>query len=264
MNDMIPFHKYQGAGNDFVLVDNRSTHYIRRSDTALIRTICDRRFGIGADGLMLLQNAPGYDFEMVYFNSDGQESTMCGNGGRCIAAFAQKLGICHNPCRFLAVDGPHEAILSRKDWVELRLSDVPSVEAAGGDFLLDTGSPHYVRFVEDLGLIDVVEQGRALRYSERFRTEGINVNFVADRGGEIEVSTYERGVEAETLSCGTGVTASAIALARRRGLSGSVQLRVRTKGGSLEVRFDAARGGFSNVWLCGPAVEVFSGVYLLP
>ena len=164
----IPFHKYEGTGNDFVLVDQRQNHYLTRQDTALIERICDRRFGIGADGLILLQTAEGYDFEMVYFNSDGRESTMCGNGGRCIAAFAHSLGMAGQYCRFMAIDGPHEANISG-DWVELKMSDVADVEMGDGSFVLNTGSPHYVVFVEDLSDINIVESGQVIRYSDRFR-----------------------------------------------------------------------------------------------
>jgi len=261
MKSSIPFRKYQGAGNDFVLIDNRNPVFLQRSDTERIKMICDRRFGIGADGLMLLQEAPGYDFEMVYFNSDGRESTMCGNGGRCIAAFAQALGIAGNRCSFLAVDGPHEAIIPREEWVELHLSDVPEIEMSLDYCILNTGSPHYVRFVDDLDPIDVYEEGKRIRYSGRFLEQGINVNFVMQTPEGLVVATYERGVEAETLSCGTGVTASALAQARRDQLKGRALIPVQTKGGALEVKFTALENGFTDVWLCGPAVEVFSGYY---
>ncbi len=261
MHKSIPFYKYQGAGNDFVIVDNRGARLIDRQNTGLIRQMCDRRFGIGADGLMLLQNAPGFDFEMVYFNSDGRESTMCGNGGRCMAAFAWKLGLFQKYCRFVAVDGPHEAVIISPGWVELRLSDVEAIESGAGYYCLNTGSPHYVRFVEHISQVDVFEEGRAVRYSGRFAEEGINVNFVMDQPFGIEVATYERGVEAETLSCGTGVTASALAYALRHGLGGEVHVRVQTKGGQLEVKFNAVGATFSDVWLCGPALEVFSGEF---
>ena len=259
MSRPIPFRKYQGAGNDFIIIDNRETAYLRREDTEPVSRLCDRRFGIGADGLMLLQHAPGYDFEMVYFNSDGRESTMCGNGGRCIAAFAQSLGIIQDFCRFLAIDGPHDARITGREWVELKLADVPAVESGENFYCLDTGSPHYVQFVPDLSAVDIYEAGRAVRYSERFRTEGINVNFAMETPQGLSVASYERGVEAETLSCGTGVTASALAFALMAGLQGQVSVQVKTKGGELEVKFHAGLEGFTGVWLCGPAVEVFSG-----
>lgn len=256
----LPFRKYQGTGNDFVLIDNRRPVLLHGADTERIRRLCDRRFGIGADGLMLLQEAPGYDFEMVYFNSDGRESTMCGNGGRCIVAFAQSLGIIQHHCRFLAVDGPHEARIESPERVALRLADVPHITAGEGYYCLDTGSPHYVCFVPDVQVVDVQERGAALRYSPPFREQGINVNFVMETPEGISVATYERGVEAETLSCGTGVTASVLAYARRQGIQHAGSVQVQTKGGLLEVTFQPEGEGFTQVWLCGPAVAVFDGV----
>lgn len=259
---IIPFFKYQGTGNDFILIDNRRAAYLTRQDTAKIERMCNRRFGIGADGLILLQNTPGYDFEMVYFNADGRESTMCGNGGRCIAAFGGKLGIIREKCRFLAIDGPHEALVLTENWVELKMSDVDSVEQGDDHFILDTGSPHYVVFVEDISDLNIVENGQAIRYSERFRKEGINVNFVEETAAGIEVATYERGVEDETLSCGTGVTAAALSWAMRNAGPEKRELAISTKGGNLKVRFQPdGNGGFRDVWLCGPAMPVFEGSY---
>ena len=269
----IPFHKYQGTGNDFVMIDQRTTQYLKKTDTAIIRQLCDRRFGIGADGLMFLAKKEGFDFEMIYFNADGSESSMCGNGGRCLTAFAHYLGVFKEKCRFLAIDGAHDAIvkgdyknknLGNAVWVELKMIDVKDVEIGKDYYLMNTGSPHYVVFVEDLTDIDVYENGRAIRYSERFFTEGVNVNFVEIKKGEgIEVATYERGVEAETYSCGTGVTAAAIAYHLRTGAKTAVPIT--TKGGNLAVHFQekkASNGGntegvFSEVWLCGPATQVF-------
>ncbi len=258
----IPFFKYQGTGNDFILIDNRSTTFLTRQDTAQIERMCDRKFGIGADGLILLQEAPGFDFEMVYFNSDGRESTMCGNGGRCIVAFARHLGVIGEQCNFLAIDGPHEALVRENGWVELKMSDVKQTEQGDGYFVLNTGSPHYVVFVEDISDLNVVESGQAIRYGERFRKEGINVNFVERRADGIEVATYERGVEDETLSCGTGVTAAALTWALSNSKKDKGELSVTTKGGDLKVRFQPeANGSFSEVWLCGPTVRVFEGNY---
>lgn len=262
MKNHIPFHKYQGAGNDFILIDNRGKiPWIKREDTELIKNMCNRHFGIGADGLMLLQEVEGYDFEMVYFNSDGRESTLCGNGGRCIVAFAQKCGLFDYGCTFLAVDGAHRAILPRHGYVELQMSDVTEFENTDGAYILQTGSPHYVKFVEKVDAIDIFKEGSTIRYSERFFEEGINVNFVEVLSKGIRVATYERGVEGETLSCGTGVTAAAIAFAVKHGLVGHNDILVETKGGNLEVRFDAWNGHFTNIWLCGPAKEVFRGQY---
>jgi diaminopimelate epimerase len=271
----IPFFKYQGTGNDFILIDQRERTYLKKTDTVIINQLCDRRFGMGADGVMFLENKEGYDFEMVYFNSDGSESSMCGNGGRCLTAFAYSLGVFKEKCRFWAIDGEHEAVvkkapkslhLGKSLWVELKMIDVKNIEIGNDYFLLNTGSPHYVVFVEDLTDIDVYENGRAIRYSERFAKEGVNVNFVeiqkpkttkGEKKG-IEVATYERGVEDETFSCGTGVTAAAIAYHLKNGAS--TQVPITTKGGQLAVKFQKNRVGvFEDVWLCGPATQVFKG-----
>ncbi|MEM9919145.1 MAG: diaminopimelate epimerase [Bacteroidota bacterium] len=256
----IPFSKYQGAGNDFVMIDNRSTQWLSRKDTALIERLCDRRFGIGADGLILLQNHPDCDFEMVYFNADGRESSMCGNGGRCIVRFAQQVGHIEQQARFLAIDGMHAANIRPDGWVELKMMDVDSVEVGEDYFLLNTGSPHYVIFVEDIDDINVKENGAAIRYSERFRKEGVNVNFVETTSKGIIVATYERGVEDETLSCGTGVTAAAICHYLRQPKPERQVVAIQSKGGDLQVRFKAGTAErFDEVWLCGPAVRVFDG-----
>lgn len=258
----LSFHKYQGTGNDFVMIDDRGGRSgLQRHDEARIRRLCDRRFGIGADGLILLRDHAAYDFEMVYFNADGREGSMCGNGGRCTVAFAKYLGLIGTATRFLAVDGEHEARIDpAAHWVELRMGDVRHVEQGAGHFFLNTGSPHYVVFVDDLSTIDVVGEGRAIRYSDRFRAEGTNVNFVqAHTGGGISVGTYERGVEDETLSCGTGVTASAIAHYLRRPGPDRQVVDIQVKGGRLQVRFQPRDDGFSDIWLCGPAERVFEG-----
>jgi len=209
-NKTIPFCKYQGTGNDFIIIDNRTKNYISKDEVELIEKMCDRKFGIGADGLILLQNKIGYDFEMVYFNSDGKESSMCGNGGRCITHFAKTLDIEREEYKFLAIDGDHVSTIQKENWVELKMRDVNEVEKGEDYFVLDTGSPHYIVFVEDIDDINVDENGSAIRYSKRFRKDGINVNFVENSPLGLHVATYERGVEAETLSCGTGVVASAI------------------------------------------------------
>lgn len=256
----IPFFKYQGAGNDFILIDQRSSAYLQPGDEAIIRQLCDRRFGIGADGLMLLEPAPDYDFRMVYFNADGREGSMCGNGGRCIVAFARHLGITGEQCRFLAIDGPHEARLTAPDYVELQMQDVDRVDSADDHYVLDTGSPHYISFRDRLEDVSVVEEGRRIRYSPEFAEQGINVNFVSPLGpDELAIATYERGVEDETLACGTGVTAAALAYFFKNKKTGAQVLKVRAKGGNLEVRFSYGPNGFRDIWLCGPAKQVFSG-----
>lgn len=261
----IPFNKYQGTGNDFVIIDNRTETYLDRSMQAAIQQICDRKFGIGADGLILLQNKPGFDFEMVYFNADGNESSMCGNGGRCIVAFARQLGVIKEEAYFLAIDGPHQAKVTSEGWVELKMSDVASIER-GDDFtILDTGSPHYIVFVEDLKDINIVQSGQQIRYSDRFKTDGINVNFVEKTEAGIAVGTYERGVEDETLSCGTGVTAAAIALVADQQNSNDIpasnEVAISTKGGQLKVRLTSKEQHYTDIWLCGPATKVFEGTY---
>ena len=260
---LIPFYKYQGTGNDFVMIDQRAKQYISRTDADIVNRLCDRRFGIGADGLIILQLPPHdspmkYDFEMVYFNADGRESSMCGNGGRCIVAFAHFLKHIQNHCTFLAIDGPHEATITNKNWVELKMKDVAQIESTPDYDLMDTGSPHYVVFVEDLHDVNVFENGREIRYSKRFKDQGVNVNFVEQKkDGSILVGTYERGVEAETLSCGTGVTAAAIASYLKN--PKHAEIPITTKGGNLKVHFNPTTQGFCDIWLCGPATQVFSG-----
>lgn len=254
------FYKYQGTGNDFVMIDQRQHHYLSKENTTEIRQLCDRRFGIGADGLILLQNHPDYDFEMVYFNSDGKESSMCGNGGRCLVAFAHYLGIFQKECRFLAIDGEHEATINEKgDWVELKMANVSNIEVDPDFYYMDTGSPHYVQFVENIEAVDVFAEGRAIRYSPRFSEVGTNVNFVEPTATGIKVLTYERGVEDETLSCGTGVTAAAIAHYLRTPLTAGNQIDIQAKGGKLQVRFEPSEDSFQQVWLCGKAIRVFQG-----
>ena len=259
MNKQIPFFKYQGAGNDFILIDQRDQKYLTRVDQEQIEKLCNRRFGIGADGLILLELHEAYDFEMVYFNSDGRESSMCGNGGRCIVAFAVQLGLIEKQCRFLAIDGPHEGILTRPDWVELKMQDVQTVEQGQGYYYLNTGSPHYVQFTETLEEVDVVGQGRAIRYSDPYKAEGTNVNFVEVLKDGLAVATYERGVEDETLACGTGVTACALAYTFHQPELECNSIDIQAKGGKLTVRFEKNGAGFSDIWLCGPATLVFQG-----
>lgn len=255
-----PFYKYQGTGNDFVIFDNRDG--MIQLTTAQVKHLCDRRFGIGADGLMLLGNKPGYDFEMVYYNSDGRESTMCGNGGRCLTRFAYDRGIRRDTYRFMAVDGEHEATLGEHGWINLRMKDVDGILNHHGDFVLDTGSPHYVKSVPDVHGLDVYTEGREIRCSRDFEADGINVNFVESDDTRIIVRTYERGVEDETYSCGTGVTASALVFAHND--NGFNRIEVQTKGGRLAVEFDkTGEQRFENIWLCGPATFVFEGMITL-
>jgi diaminopimelate epimerase len=260
----LPFSKYQGAGNDFILIDQREKQWLHSHNEALIAQLCDRRFGIGGDGLILLQSKPGFDFEMVYFNADGREGSMCGNGGRCIVAFAHHLGILQESTYFNAVDGPHEAKVSRPAWVELKMIDVAKVEKGETFYYLNTGSPHYIAFVEDVAKVDVVAAGRAIRYNERFKAVGTNVNFTEITPEGLHVATYERGVEDETLACGTGVTAAAIAFhLQKNGGWGQFEVPIRVKGGDLAVRFRATAQGFEDIWLCGPAEKVYAGEIMI-
>jgi diaminopimelate epimerase len=255
----IPFFKYQGTGNDFVLVDNRINAYSGIPLTE-IKRICDRRFGIGADGLMLLNQKEGFDFEMIYFNADGKPGSMCGNGGRCIVRFAYDLGIHKDSYHFLASDGAHDAeIDSGTGIVNLKMKDVPGYKEEDGHFIVDTGSPHYIKFVDDVRDIDVVKEGTEIRYSERFAKDGINVNFVQNNGqDEIFVRTYERGVEDETFSCGTGVTACALVCHHND--VGYNDVTVDTKGGQLVVKYERSyENAYTNIWLCGPAEKSFEG-----
>ncbi|WP_211227077.1 diaminopimelate epimerase [Terrimonas ferruginea] len=251
------FFKYQGTGNDFILLDNREGIYNTLS-TEQIRHLCDRRFGIGADGLMLLNNHEGYDFEMKYFNADGREGSMCGNGGRCLVRFAYHLGIHRNEYKFLAVDGDHEAEIDTDGIVSLKMKDVDKIRRQNGDSILNTGSPHYVKVVSDVMDMDVYKKGRDIRYSKEYEQEGINVNFVEQTGEDkIIVRTYERGVEDETYSCGTGVTAAAMVCYHNE--NGFNDVQVKTLGGKLNVEFDRIEEHYINVWLSGPAEKVYEG-----
>lgn len=250
------FYKYQGAGNDFILMDNREGSIAL--NTEQIARLCDRHFGIGADGLMLLQLDEEADFEMVYFNSDGKESTMCGNGGRCIAAFAYKLGAAARQMTFKAIDGLHFAVVKDNNIVALQMQDVTAIEFGVGYEVLNTGSPHYISWVDSVADVPVFEEGRAVRNSERFREQGINVNFVNRNGNGIAIRTYERGVEDETLACGTGVTAAAIVSVGQQ--TGVFHIPVAAKGGALSVSFEKTGAQTAeNIILTGGANFVFEG-----
>lgn len=254
----ITFHKYQGTGNDFILLDNRSNIYDQLTEKQ-VAFMCNRNFGIGADGLMLLTLKEGFDFEMKYYNADGAEGSMCGNGGRCMVRFAASIGIHKNNYHFIAVDGGHEADIDLNDVVRLKMNDVNKVEVHSNYFILNTGSPHYVKHIKDVMQMDVKNEGRMIRYSKEFEKEGINVNFVESMDDDkIYVRTYERGVEDETLSCGTGVTASALISAHND--NGFNRVEVKTPGGNLSVEFDKVDDNhFENIWLNGPADFVFKG-----
>ena len=256
----IKFSKYQGTGNDFVLIDNRE-QLISPDNFLLFEKLCDRRFGIGADGLMLLENANGFDFRMRYYNSNGKEGSMCGNGGRCIIAFAHHLGVIADKTKFIAVDGEHEAEVHQSNEgikVSLKMIDVSTIEFGKDFYFLDTGSPHLVKFIDQHEQFDTFTEGKNIRYNDRFKEVGTNVNFVSLHQDHIQVSTYERGVEDETYSCGTGVVASAISSSFK---TNSDKFKIKTKGGNLEVNFDKIdEQSIENIWLIGPATHVFDGI----
>ncbi|MFN4084266.1 MAG: diaminopimelate epimerase [Bacteroidia bacterium] len=262
---MIEFYKYQGTGNDFIIIDDREKNL--NLSKQQIEFLCNRRFGIGADGLILLQNHSNADFYMQYFNSDGAESTMCGNGGRCIASFAHLLNIGSNQkIVFNAIDGKHEALILKDETISLKMNDVTNIKFIGNDFELNTGSPHYVVFANDIKNLNLIEWARKIRYNDTYNKTGINVNAVqVDNENYIRVRTYERGVEDETLSCGTGVTACAIAYFKHKKLPiGSYNINVITPGGELQVTYNATENGFNNIWLTGKATYVFRGFISLP
>ncbi len=271
------FYKYQGAGNDFLIADNRKGEY--SLSTADIAALCERRYGVGADGLMLLEDAEGWDFRMVYYNSDGSGGMMCGNGGRCIVAFAEQLGI--RPANgsryeFIAADGPHSAEISQTysgaKSVRLRMKDVFEITQTLGGYFLDTGTRHFVKFVDNLEDYNVFGEGRALRYNPEFAPIGTNVNFAEPEQGILHVRTYEKGVEAETFACGTGIVATAYAALYHYSLDkesrrnfkdiicfyrdGRVHVDLQAVRDSLSVDFLRAEGGIKDVWLTGPAAYV--------
>ncbi len=258
----IPFTKYHGTGNDFIMIDDRTGQWLEMINESWVAKICHRHFGIGADGLIVLQpGKEGADFFMKYYNSDGRTSTFCGNGGRCIISFSGNLGIHNGECKFLGTDGWHEGSVNHDGLVHLTMTDVNKVVRLDEKtYLLDTGSPHYVTFVEDVESLNVPVEGKLIRNSVPFKAEGINVNFVQSLGpSELRMRTYERGVENETMACGTGVVAAAIANAlHRKDQSGHATVHV--AGGTLQVEFKiSGTDHFTEVKLIGPAVEVFRG-----
>ena len=252
------FYKYQGTGNDFVIIDNRLETFPKK-DASLIARLCDRRFGIGADGLMLLENDNSTHFKMIYYNSDGNESSMCGNGGRCLVAFAKQLQVVDNEAVFMAVDGLHHATLVENGIVSLQMKDVDTIKIEREYIFLDTGSPHHVQLVDDLEQLDVKTIGAQIRYGELYGKEGSNVNFVKQMANdEFAIRTYERGVEDETLSCGTGATAVAIAM-HALGKTNANTVKINVQGGKLMVAFKTENGKYTDVHLKGPAQFVFEG-----
>ena len=253
---LLEFEKYHGTGNDFILVDNRTGKF-DVANNELIKWLCDRHFGIGADGLILLENDPEHDYRMVYFNSDGNESSMCGNGGRCLAHFARSLGIIDRSGTFKAIDGIH-SFKFEEDGVRLGMNDVEAIDLGQDRAVLDTGSPHYVTIVDSIDELNVQTEGERIRYDDEFKLEGINVNFVEPQGDVFKVRTYERGVEGETLSCGTGVTAVALAM-HAMGHTSASPVKISTPGGELRLEFESTHSGYRNIFLIGPATPVFKG-----
>lgn len=260
----IPFFKYHGTGNDFILIDNRTHSYDQVKSEKLVHHWCHRHFGIGADGLMLIEKDSDADFDMIYYNSDGKIGSFCGNGGRCIVALAQRLGLVHDKARFKAADGMHEARFLAADYVELDMNEVTTIELDSDHAILNTGSPHYILKVTGLDEFPVVAQGRAIRYSDAF-PEGINVNFVEQSNGLYHIRTYERGVEDETWACGTGAVAAALALVELDHLTNAHELTLQAKGGPLTVRFNRLHPGhFDQIRLCGNAVFAYEGQFSIP
>ncbi|MCO5236518.1 MAG: diaminopimelate epimerase [Chitinophagaceae bacterium] len=254
----IHFYKYQGTGNDFIILDNQDNAYSSLT-TDQVRFLCSRRVGIGADGLMLLNKHELYDYQMVYYSVNGGEGHMCGNGGRCLIKYLFDKGIKKTIYRFWASDGLHEAEVDMQGLVRLKMRDVAKATGLKDHFILDTGTPNYVQFVQDLNKTDVTEEGKRIRYSEDFAEEGINVNFVESLDNHrIAVRTYERGLEGEALSCGTGVTAAALVSAHH--VNGFNEVVAETRGGRLSVEFELLEDQqYRNIWLCGPAELVFKG-----
>jgi len=251
------FHKYQGTGNDFVIIDNRQL-YFPKDDTKIVKAICDRKFGVGADGLILLENHEEVDFLMVYYNADGRPSSMCGNGGRCIVAFAKALGIINEETEFEAIDGLHSAFI-KEGKVHLKMKDVAEIREDSDYLFLDTGSPHHIQITEKVSEVNVKEEGSRIRYSGLYGTAGSNINFVEKKNDNaFAVRTYERGVEDETLSCGTGVTAVALAM-YHTGQTTTRTVQLEVEGGVLEVTFQVDDYGYNDIYLIGPAVHVFKG-----
>jgi len=252
----LEFVKYQGTGNDFIIIDNRNKRF-DKANVDLIQHLCDRKFGIGSDGLILIENHKEWDFDMLFFNPDGSQS-FCGNGSRCAVAFAKELELISDFAKFNSTDGYHEASINNLGEVKLKMHDVNDIEINELYHYMDTGSPHYNCFKNNIDTINIVEKGKEIRYNERFKDVGTNVNFIEQLSKGIKVRTYERGVENETLSCGTGVTACALSTALVNEIQKG-EIKVNTKGGDLSVSFSQTENGFEDIWLIGPTMFVFKG-----
>lgn len=254
----IKFYKYHGTGNDFIMINamqnSTDLSFLNRQKIA---DLCHRRFGIGADGLIVLAPSDTYDFKMIYFNSDGNESSMCGNGGRCLIKFAADLGHIQNSCTFVAIDGVHKGVVDSQ--ISLKMGDVEKIEKYIEDFVIQTGSPHYIKFVEQVDGEHFVAEAKTIRHNRDFNEKGINVNFVELLdNSKIKVRTFERGVEDETYSCGTGVVGAALVSSW---VNQDVQspINIQTLGGTLSVSYEKDGSGYKNIWLKGPATYVFRG-----
>ncbi len=256
----VEFEKYHGTGNDFIIIDLIKYDFKVETLQKYFENMASRRFGIGADGIICIQKTDGYDFKMLYYNADGNESSMCGNGGRCIIKYAHDNGYIDNKCEFLAIDGPHEGRIEQL--ISLKMSNVNHIKKDDDAFVMNTGSPHYVIFKEEVDKIDVKKEGQSIRNNTKYKLEGINVNFVAFNDQVLKVRTYERGVEDETFSCGTGVTAAAISYSQK---FNTIEIPlIETLGGPLKIRLNRINANqYEDIWLEGPAVKTFEGNYII-
>ena len=259
----LKFDKYQGAGNDFIILNNYDGFFSKLSEHQF-REMCDRHRGIGADGVILLEPSNSVDFEMKYFNSDGKLSSLCGNGARCVVLYAYKNKIINGKTKFSATDGTHEAWLTSSDKVKIQIKEIKKILKHKESFVINTGSPHYLKIMDNISDLNVKKEGSAIRYSKDFIPEGINVNFIQIKNNSnFLIRTYERGVEDETLACGTGAVAAAIVMHNIGKTSGNTNIEIETLGGSLNVNFDFENSVYKNIFLEGPVKYVFSGTYKL-
>ena len=257
----LKFDKYQGAGNDFIILNNFDGLFSKLI-VHQFREMCDRHNGIGADGIILLKPANNVDFEMEYYNSDGKLSSLCGNGARCAVLYAYKNKSIGEKTKFRAIDGIHEAWIKSSEKVKIQINEIKKILKHKESFVINTGSPHYVQIMDNISDLNVKKKGSEIRYSKDFIPEGINVNFLQKRNNSnFLIRTYERGVEDETLACGTGAVAAAIVMHNIGETSGKTNLKIETLGGSLNVNFDYQNSVYKNIFLEGPANYVFSGTY---
>jgi diaminopimelate epimerase len=261
MAKTLDFSKYHGTGNDFIVLDNRKgqVDFLSQELRALL---CHRRFGVGADGIIYLENNEN-GLYMRYFNADGNIGSLCGNGSRCFVQYCLELGI-WNDEGFYAADGHHKARLMAEQRIAIGFSDAGLPEQHDADWYLNTGSPHVVRQVQDLEHIDVIGEGKTIRHARRYQPGGTNANFIEQKQGHLSIRTFERGVEDETLSCGTGAVASALVWASVHQSTGKNLQPLDTRGGKLEVGFTFNGNEFHDIWLIGPAVHIMDGTWFIP